>query len=222
MHGRHFETVASIRHILTLEAINGAVTLARERFVAALPAAGTVVELACGTGRWTPFLLGEGVERLFAVDAAAGEAVLVGDHHGSAFYKRELLRVHVGRAIRKALEPEIAASLAGRLAPGDLAELESTIRIYDHAPANADEQYRQRIAELDFHSQLAQLCPNRLLGFLCGLMHNLLRDLPLALQAKILRALEEKRFERIGGTLVAGPSAGRGWLVTATLPRNGA
>jgi SAM-dependent methyltransferase len=42
-----------------------------ERFVAALPAAGPVVELACGTGRWTPFLLGEGVERLFAVDAAA-------------------------------------------------------------------------------------------------------------------------------------------------------
>ncbi|ASY66727.1 Transcriptional regulator, GntR family (plasmid) [Sinorhizobium sojae CCBAU 05684] len=83
-------------------------------------------------------------------------------------------------AIRKALEPEIAAHLAGRLQPAQLAELERTIRIYDHAPENIDEQYRQRVAELDFHSQLAQLCPNRLLGFLCGLMHNLLRDLPLA------------------------------------------
>lgn len=83
-------------------------------------------------------------------------------------------------AIRRALEPEIAALLAGRLTPGNLAELEATIRIYDHPPENIDEQYRQRIAELDFHSQLAQLCPNRLLGFLCGLMHNILRDLPAA------------------------------------------
>ena len=83
-------------------------------------------------------------------------------------------------AIRKALEPEVAALLAGRVTDGQLAQLESTIRIYDHPPGDAEEQYRQRVAELDFHSQLAQLCPNPLLGFLCGLMHNLLRELPLA------------------------------------------
>ena len=83
-------------------------------------------------------------------------------------------------AIRKALEPEVAALLAGRMTPDELARLESTIRLYDHAPVDLDEQYRQRIAELDFHSMLAQLCPNPLLGFLCGLMHTLLRDLPLA------------------------------------------
>lgn len=83
-------------------------------------------------------------------------------------------------AIRKALEPEVAAQLAGHITEAELALLESTIRIYDRPPADADEQYRQRVAELDFHSQLAQLCPNPLLGFLCSLMHNLLRDLPLA------------------------------------------
>ena len=83
-------------------------------------------------------------------------------------------------AIRKALEPEVAALLSGRVTDGQLAQLEGTIRIYDHPPGNAEEQYRQRVAELDFHSQLAQLCPNPLLGFLCGLMHNLLRELPLA------------------------------------------
>ena len=83
-------------------------------------------------------------------------------------------------AIRRALEPEVAAVLAGRMTAEQLASLENTIRIYDHAPADLDEQYRQRIAELDFHSMLAKLCPNPLLGFLCGLMHNLLRDLPLA------------------------------------------
>lgn len=77
---------------------------------------------------------------------------------------------------------EGAALLAGRVTAQQLALLESTIRIYDHPPADPEEQYRQRVAELDFHSQLAQLSPNPLLGFLCGLMHNLLRDLPLARQ----------------------------------------
>jgi len=36
-------------------------------------------------------------------EAAAAEAELVGDARGSAAYKRELLRVHAGRAVRKAL-----------------------------------------------------------------------------------------------------------------------
>ncbi|RDL47283.1 HTH-type transcriptional regulator LutR [Ensifer sp. M14] len=85
-------------------------------------------------------------------------------------------------AIRKALEPEVAALLAGRVSADQLALLEGTIRIYDHPPGDPEEQYRQRVAELDFHSQLAQMCPNPLLGFLCGLMHNLLRGLPLARQ----------------------------------------
>lgn len=38
-----------------------------------------------------------------AGDAAAAQAELVADAHGSAAYKRELLRVYVGRAVRKAL-----------------------------------------------------------------------------------------------------------------------
>ncbi len=38
-----------------------------------------------------------------AGDAAAAEAELTGDAHGSAAYKAELLRVHAGRAVRKAL-----------------------------------------------------------------------------------------------------------------------
>jgi carbon-monoxide dehydrogenase medium subunit len=39
-----------------------------------------------------------------AGDAAAKEAVLLADTHGSAGYKRELLRVHLGRAVRQAAE----------------------------------------------------------------------------------------------------------------------
>lgn len=38
-----------------------------------------------------------------AGDVAASEATLIGDNHGSAAYKRELLRVHVARAVRAAL-----------------------------------------------------------------------------------------------------------------------
>lgn len=83
-------------------------------------------------------------------------------------------------AIRKLLEPEVAASLAGKLSQTDLEKLDSTMRFYDRPPSNLDDQFQQRVAELDFHTQLAQLCPNRLLGFMCGLTHNLLRNMPVA------------------------------------------
>jgi carbon-monoxide dehydrogenase medium subunit len=39
-----------------------------------------------------------------AGDAAAEEAILLSDAHGSAAYKRELLRVHLGRAVRQAVD----------------------------------------------------------------------------------------------------------------------
>jgi len=39
-----------------------------------------------------------------AGEAAAAEAAVIGDQHGTAAYKRELVRVYVARAIRAALE----------------------------------------------------------------------------------------------------------------------
>ncbi|MCV9909471.1 GntR family transcriptional regulator [Brucella sp. HL-2] len=83
-------------------------------------------------------------------------------------------------AIRKLLEPEVAASLAGKLSQDDLEKLDNTMRFYDRPPTNLDDQFQQRVAELDFHTQLAQLCPSRLLGFMSGLTHNLLRNMPVA------------------------------------------
>jgi carbon-monoxide dehydrogenase medium subunit len=38
-----------------------------------------------------------------AGDAAAGEVSFLSDAHGSAAYKKELLRVYLGRAVREAL-----------------------------------------------------------------------------------------------------------------------
>ena len=80
-------------------------------------------------------------------------------------------------AVRCALEPELAASLAGRLAPDDFARLERTLRIYDAPPRTAAEEYEQRLAELDFHTVLAELCPNPVLGFYCSFLQKLLREL---------------------------------------------
>lgn len=79
--------------------------------------------------------------------------------------------------LRKLLEPEMAASLAGRLTEADFKRLNDTIRLYDHPPANTGEEFRQRLAELDFHAVLAELCPNPVLGFVCGFLQNLLRNL---------------------------------------------
>lgn len=80
-------------------------------------------------------------------------------------------------ALRIQLEPELAASVVGRLAEADFQRLERTMRLYIRPPANQGEEYAQRIAELDFHSVLADLCPNPLLGFVCGFLQNLLRNL---------------------------------------------
>ena len=44
-----------------------------------------------------------------AGDVAAGEAIILADAHGSAGYKRELLRVHLGRTVRQALDQPVGA-----------------------------------------------------------------------------------------------------------------
>jgi DNA-binding FadR family transcriptional regulator len=79
--------------------------------------------------------------------------------------------------VRRQIEPELAASVVGVLTEADFRRLEETMRIYDHPAANRGEEYRQRIAELDFHTVLAELCPNPVLGFVCGFLQSLLRNL---------------------------------------------
>ncbi len=118
-------------------------------------------------------------------------------------------------AIRKELEPQLAASLAGRLSPQAMASLQSTIRLYEDEPANAEEEYLQRLAELDFHEELARQSANRLLGFLCRFLVSLLRDMAvcrdiykqhnpelretgLHYQVSLLRAIKAGDAERAG------------------------
>lgn len=80
-------------------------------------------------------------------------------------------------AVRINLEPELAASVVGHMREEDYRRLQDTMQLYAQSPRDRQEEYRQRLAELDFHSVLAELCPNPVLGFMCGFMQNLLRNL---------------------------------------------
>lgn len=79
--------------------------------------------------------------------------------------------------VRIALEPELAASLAGRLTDSQLGELEAIMADYAEAAADAEEERRQHVASLKFHSRLSDFGGNALLGFFIGFMAQILTDL---------------------------------------------
>lgn len=79
--------------------------------------------------------------------------------------------------VRIALEPELAASLAGRLSDAQLGELEAIMEDYAEAAADAEEERRQHVASLRFHSRLSDFGGNALLGFFIGFMAQILTDL---------------------------------------------
>jgi DNA-binding FadR family transcriptional regulator len=80
-------------------------------------------------------------------------------------------------ALRRTLEPDLAASLAGTLSEAQLAELEAVIALYPEPAATAEEERAHQIASLQFHALLAQFAGNRLLGFVIGFMARMLTDL---------------------------------------------
>jgi DNA-binding FadR family transcriptional regulator len=80
-------------------------------------------------------------------------------------------------ALRKQLEPELAASVAGTLTDDAFKALQGCIRLYEDEPKTAEEEYAQRLAELDFHEELARHCSNPILAFTCSFLLSLLRDM---------------------------------------------
>ncbi len=121
-------------------------------------------------------------------------------------------------AMRKLLEPELAAEIAGKLTPEAFAALQATIRLYEAEPKTADEEYQQRLAELDFHAELARQSGNEILGFVCVFMLSLLRDMTvcreiysrpnpelrergLHYQVQLLRAIKAGDAERARGIM---------------------
>lgn len=79
--------------------------------------------------------------------------------------------------VRIALEPELAASLAGQLTERQLAELDEIMTAYAAQAADAEEERAQHVASLKFHARLAEFAENALLGFFIGFMAQILADL---------------------------------------------
>jgi len=55
--------------------------------------------------------------------------------------------------------------------------LNELIAVYDHESSDATELWNQRMAELDFHSVVAEYSDNALLAFICRFLQRLLKDL---------------------------------------------
>lgn len=95
---------------------------------------------------------------------------------GNYFYFKNLTIGDIYQ-LRLALEPELAASLAGRLSEATLRELEDNIATYSEPARTLDEERAHHIASLRFHARLAEEAHNPLLGFVIDFMVNLLSDL---------------------------------------------
>lgn len=109
----------------------------------------------------------------FITEMPAGRArALLANH----FFFKDLSITDIYE-MRQALEPELAAELAGHLDEAAISELENTMVVYDHPPATIEEEKRQRIAELEFHERLAAYSNNPLRAFECGFLVSLLKDL---------------------------------------------
>lgn len=79
--------------------------------------------------------------------------------------------------LRKLLEPVVAVSAIDNIDNARIQKLYDTIAIYDHEPANEEERWQQRMAELDFHAVVASYSDNVLLVFICHFLQRLLKDL---------------------------------------------
>ncbi len=95
---------------------------------------------------------------------------------GNYFYFKNL-SIRDIYEVRRALEPELAASLAGQLDEAALNGLEEVINRYPEPARTLDEEREQHIASLLFHARLADHAGNELLGFLIGFMAQILSDL---------------------------------------------
>lgn len=122
------------------------------------------------------------------------------------FYFRHLTISDIYQ-LRKQLEPELVAGLAGKLDAAAIAALEAITEEYATPPQNNEEDRRHHGASLRFHAKLAAHAENHLLGFIIGFMVEILSEVTITrrlfepsnyqlwargrdFQLKLLRALE--------------------------------
>ena len=79
--------------------------------------------------------------------------------------------------VRIALEPEMAAALAGRLTDDQIRQLEDVMAAYVEPARTPQEERQQHVDSLRFHALLAEFSGNRVLGFFVGFMSQILTDL---------------------------------------------
>jgi GntR family transcriptional regulator, transcriptional repressor for pyruvate dehydrogenase complex len=95
---------------------------------------------------------------------------------GNYFYFKDLTIGDIYE-LRLTLEPELAASLAGKLSEDVLQQLEANLAEYSQPAVDIDQERAQHLASLRFHAILAGQANNPLLGFVIDFMVNLLSDL---------------------------------------------
>jgi len=82
--------------------------------------------------------------------------------------------------LRAALEPELAASLAGRLSAAQLARLDAVIAESAPPAPGAEDEATRHAASLRFHAELAAMSENPLLRFVIRFLAELLSEITVA------------------------------------------
>jgi len=80
-------------------------------------------------------------------------------------------------AVRRLLEPELAASVAEDVDDATLQRLEANIELCAPLPAGEEQSSRQDAADLYFHDIIAEAAPNVLLQFNCRCINEMLRSM---------------------------------------------
>lgn len=101
-------------------------------------------------------------------------------------------------AVRRVLEPELAAGAVPHLTEQDFAALERSIETCAPAPASKAQALHQRQEDLHFHDILAAANPNALLRFMCEVINHLLRHM-----VKMADQPTHPAYQRLGDTNVA-------------------
>ncbi|KJK20749.1 GntR family transcriptional regulator [Burkholderiaceae bacterium 16] len=78
-------------------------------------------------------------------------------------------------ALRRAVEPELAANVALRLTEADLADLDALIGLSHPAHGGSEDWNERREADLLFHDRLADACSSPMLALFCRLLNDIIR-----------------------------------------------
>ncbi len=78
-------------------------------------------------------------------------------------------------ALRRAVEPELAANVAPRLTDADLAELDALVDASHPAHGGSGDWNERREADLVFHDRLADACSSPMLALFCRLLNDIIR-----------------------------------------------